>query len=46
MSWLHLLTGRLSEREAITPHVDAVLKGLDADKAYRRRVKQKPARGT
>jgi AcrR family transcriptional regulator len=27
-SWLFLLTGRLAERAAITPHVDAVLLGL------------------
>ncbi|WP_394888593.1 TetR/AcrR family transcriptional regulator [Mesorhizobium sp. AaZ16] len=46
MSWFHLLTRRLGEREAIEPHVDAVLKGLEADKAYRPPVKQKPVKGT
>jgi len=46
VSWFHLLTGQLGQREAIEPLVDAAVRGLEVDQAQRRPVKRKPAQGT
>ena len=45
VSWLYLLTGRLRERAAIEPHVDAILRGLKPNRARPRQHNPQPARG-